>query len=477
MHTPQYETVIGLEVHIQLSTKSKLFCGDSAAFGGAPNTHVSPVTLAHPGTLPVLNRQAVEFAVKLGLALGCSISRHSFFDRKHYFYPDLPKAYQTSQNTNPILIGGSIKLASGEVPIHHIHLEEDAGKSIHDADRDYTCIDLNRAGVPLLELVTDPALHSSQQAFDFITELRHLVRWLGICDGNMEEGSLRCDANISIRPVGQTALGTKVEVKNLNSIRNVKRAIEAEVARQTAALNRGESIIQQTRGYDADKNITLPQRDKEEANDYRYFPCPDLPPFELSDDLIAGIKAQMPELPETIFATYTNTLGLPAQDAEVLTEDKAISDYFNQVIAATTHAKPAANWLLGPIKSWLNDSGSAIGQFPITPAQLAGLIDLVQAGTVNFSTAATKLFPALLLAPTTNPTTLATTLGLVQEGDETQLQQWVSETLAAMPDKVKEYQKGKKGLIGLFVGEVKKRSQGKADPQKVMQLLEGYLKQ
>ncbi len=476
----RYETVVGLEVHIQLSTKTKLFCGDSAAYGGAPNTHISPITLAHPGTLPVLNKTAVEFAIKLGLALGCDITRHSFFDRKHYFYPDLPKGFQTSQSRSPVCMGGQLKVSVGGeeklVQIHHIHLEEDAGKSIHDADPDYTCIDLNRAGVPLLELVTEPVLRSSEEAYSFLTNLRKLVRWTGICDGNMEEGSLRCDANISIRPVGQSELGTKVEVKNLNSIRNVRRAIDAEVERQTKMLDNNETIIQQTRGYDADSNTTTGQRDKEEANDYRYLPCPDLPPFEISDAWLSEVQEMLPELPETLFEKYTTALGLPAQDAEVLTEEKALSDYFNQLVKETSHVKAAANWLLGPIKSWLNGQNAEISSLPLSPAQLAAVIEIVQSGAVSFSAASYTLLTAVLQQPMADVKTLAASLNLVMDSNEDELESWVKEVLAAMPDKVKEYQKGKKGLIGLFVGEVKKRSKGKADPKKTTALLEDKLK-
>ena len=476
----RYETVVGLEVHIQLATKTKLFCGDSAAYGGAPNTHISPITLAHPGTLPVLNKTAVEFAIKLGLALGCDITRHSFFDRKHYFYPDLPKGYQTSQSRSPVCMGGQLKVSVGGeekfVQIHHIHLEEDAGKSIHDADPDYSCIDLNRAGVPLLELVTEPVIRSSEEAYAFLTNLRKLVRWTGICDGNMEEGSLRCDANISIRPVGETKLGTKVEVKNLNSIRNVRRAIDAEVERQTRALQNGETIIQQTRGYDADTNTTAGQRDKEEANDYRYLPCPDLPPFEISDAWLNEVQAMLPELPETLFEKYTSTLGLPAQDAEVLTEEKALSDYFNILVKETPHVKAAANWLLGPVKSWLNGQNADITALPLAPAQLAAVIEIVQSGAVSFSAASSTLLPALLQQPSADAKALAASLNLVMDSNEDELESWVNEVLTAMPDKVKEYQKGKKGLIGLFVGEVKKRSRGKADPKKTTALLESRLK-
>jgi len=478
--TSKYEAVIGLEVHIQLLTQSKLFCGDSAAYGGKPNTHISPITMAHPGTLPVLNKKAVEYAIRLGIALGCDITRHGFFDRKHYFYPDLPKAYQTSQMLFPICMGGELKInvnsTEDTVQIHHIHLEEDAGKSIHDADDDFTCIDLNRAGVPLLELVTDPVIHNADEAFAFLTELRKLVRWLGICDGNMEEGSLRCDANISIRPTGETKLGTKVEVKNLNSIRNVKRAIEGEIIRQTKLVEKGESIIQQTRGYDADNNTTAPQRDKEQANDYRYFPCPDLPPFEVSDAYLDSIKAEVPKLPEQLLQQYVTIWSLPMQDAKVLTEDKPTSDYFNELIQATPHAKAAANWMLGPVKSWLNEHNSSIEAWPLTATSLASLIELVQSGKVNFSIASSKILTALLAEPSANPLALATSLNLLQDSNDDQLKTWVSEVISKMPDKVVEYQKGKKGLIGLFVGEVKKLSKGKADPQKVTALLQDLLK-
>ncbi len=475
----KYEAVIGLEVHIQLLTNTKLFCGDSAAYGGQPNTHISPITLAHPGTLPVLNKQALEYAVKLGLALSCQITRHSFFDRKHYFYPDLPKGYQTSQSTAPICMGGQLPIQlNGEekrVEIHHIHLEEDAGKSIHDADEDFTCIDLNRAGVPLLELVTEPVIHSADEAFAFVTALRKLVRWLGICDGNMEEGSLRCDANISIRPVGETKLGIKVEVKNLNSIRNVKRAIETEIVRQTALVERGEKVTQQTRGYNADTNTTAPQRDKEEANDYRYFTCPDLPPFEVSEKQLNSIEASLPELPDVLLQRYITELQLPIGDATVLTEDKEFSDYFNEINKHTTHTKPAANWMLGPVKSWLNESGKTISDWPLSATAFASLIELVQSGAVNFSVASSKLLPAFLQQPDADVKTLVTQLNLLQSADTNELDTWIAEVLAAMPDKVQEYKKGKKGLIGLFVGEVKKRSKGKADPQKTTQLLQEKL--
>jgi aspartyl-tRNA(Asn)/glutamyl-tRNA(Gln) amidotransferase subunit B len=464
-----FETVVGLEVHIQLSTNSKLFCGDSAAYGGNSNTHISPVTLAHPGSLPVLNKQAVEYAVKLGVALDCQITRHSYFDRKHYFYPDLPKGYQTSQSNAPICMGGyvMVQTAQGEkrIQLNHIH---------HNDDK-YSSIDLNRAGVPLLELVTEPDIRSADEAYAFITYLRKLVRWINICDGNMEEGSLRCDANISIRPAGDTKLGTKVEIKNINSIRNVKRAIESEVARQINCLQTGEEIIQETRGYNADTNTTSGQREKENSNDYRYLPCPDLPPFEVSNEFLESIIAAQPMLPNQTEQLLVNQYGLSLQDAAVICEEKSSSNYFMQVLTHTGNAKAAANWLIGPVKSYLNENSITIDDFKLPPLKIAGLIDIVEKGTVSFGVASTKLLQALIQQPAAEVQTLAAQLGLAQENDNAQIEAWVTQVIAAMPDKVAEYKKGKKGLIGLFAGEVKKLSGGKANPQVTMQLLQKLL--
>ena len=466
----KYQPVIGLEVHIQLQTQSKLFCSDSAQYGGAPNTHVSPVSLAHPGTLPVLNLQALDYAIQLGLALGAQITRRGWFDRKHYYYPDLPKGYQTTQLHAPIIVGGQL----AGVAIHHVHLEEDAGKSIHDADPHHTGIDLNRAGIPLLELVTEPVIYDAETAAAFLTELRQLVRWLGICDGNMEEGSLRCDANISLRPIDVTTLGTKVEIKNINSIKFVRKAIEAEIRRQGELLDKGEKIVQQTRGYDDAKDITTAQREKEDAHDYRYFPCPDLPPFTVSEEKLQVLQASLPMLPQEQVKTYENA-GLSVQDARVLTEEKGFSDYFNTMLKYTSHTKPAANWMLGPVKKWMNETGNGIHAFPIVPKNLSAFIALVENGHVNFSTAANKLFPAFLEQPDANPMNLATSLDLLQQSDLEILENWIKEVLDAMPEKVLEYRKGKKGLIGLFVGEVKKRSKGQADPQKTTEILKQVL--
>lgn len=475
----KYELVIGLEVHAQLSTQTKLFCGDSASFGGDPNTHISPITLAYPGTLPKLNKQAVDFAIRMGLACNCSISEVNWFARKHYFYPDLPKGYQTSQHINNICQGGGVKIVSGGkervVRLHHIHLEEDAGKSIHDADPEKTAIDHNRAGVPLIEIVSEPDLFSAEEAYAYVTEIRKLVRFLGICDGNMEEGSMRCDANISIRPRGDKKLGTRVEVKNLNSIRNVKRAIEFEAQRMMEMAERGEAIIQQTRSFDADNGTTFALRSKEEANDYRYFPDPDLPPFLVTAEKLAAIRAEMPELPESIQERYVQQYQLPAYDARLLSEEKETVQYFEAVIRHTKEYKSVANWLLGPVKAWMNDHTGNFADFPIDPARMAALVGLVASGQISFSSASSRLLPRLLDNPQADPAALAASLNLLQNAGSGEIEQWVAEVLGKMPDKVAEYKKGKKGLIGLFMGEVKKISKGKADPKMTTTLLEQKL--
>ncbi len=472
-----YEIVVGLEVHAQLLTESKLFCGDSASFGGEPNTHISPVTLAHPGSLPMLNKKAVEYAIKMGLACHCTISKNNYFARKNYFYPDLPKGYQISQHTTPICVGGRVSIQVNGVQrnilLNRIHLEEDAGKSLHDVDPDYTCVDLNRAGVPLIEMVTEPDLHSGEEAYAYLTEVRKLLRYLEVCDGNMEEGSMRCDANISVRKKGDTQLGTKVEVKNLNSIRNVKRAIEFEAKRLIDLLETGELIIQQTRSFDANNGTTFALRTKEEANDYRYFADPDLTPFRVTEEMLATIRKTIPELPEQKIYKYSNSLGLSVYDATVIAEEKETALYFEEIVlaAGNNKAKAAANWILGPIKSYLNESGISIEKLAIRPSSIAQLISLIEEGKLNFSTASSKVFGALILNPTSDPLQIAQELNLVQDSDETTLIAWVDEVLAKMPDKVSEYKKGKKGLIGLFVGEVKKISKGKADPKMTNDIL------
>ncbi len=470
-----YETVIGLEVHAQLLTGTKLFCGDETSFGADPNTHISPVTLGYPGTLPVLNAEAVTLAVKAGLACHCEIETWNYFARKHYFYPDLPKGYQISQHTTPVCKGGHVTITDGghvkNVQLNRIHLEEDAGKSIHDKDDVSTSLDYNRAGVPLIEVVTEPCLSSANEAVAFLTTLRRMLRYLGVCDGNMEEGSFRCDANVSIRRKGETALGTKVEIKNLNSIRHVKQAIESEVARMLQLVGNNEIITQQTRSFDAVKGNTFSMRSKEEANDYRYFPDPDLPPFEITSAFLIDLKESLPALPEHLVHRYMTDYGLSRYDAEVITDEKETSDYFEELVLGTTFYKAAANWMLGPVKYYLNENSISITNFPVKPKVMAALIALVEEGNIHFSTASSKIFPELVSGKSNDPQKIANDLNLMQTGDESQILLWVTAAMEKMPDKVQEYKKGKKGLLGLFMREVKQLSLGKADPQRTNQLL------
>ena len=473
----KYEAVIGLEVHVRLSTKSKLFSSDANAYGTAPNENVGVITLAHPGTLPKTNKKAIEYAVMMGIACNCSINQKNYFARKHYFYPDLPKGFQTSQHTVPICAGGFIivKSSAGErnIKLHHIHLEEDAGKSIHDMNEDYSYIDLNRAGTPLIEIVTEPDMHSAEEAGLFVTEIRKLVRWINICDGNMEEGSLRCDANVSIRLKGETKLGTKVEVKNLNSIRNVRKAIEFEIERMIVQIENNEKIFQQTRSFDAGNDTTFAIREKEEANDYRYFPEPDLPPLNLSDDYLSNIKNNLPALPQQLYEKYISEFGLSEYDAAQLTSEKEIADYFEAAISYSKNYKAVANWINGPIKQLINDSTISLNE--ISADRLAEIIDIVEKDEVSFSNASSKLLPAVIENNAEAIATLALQLNIIQTKNTDELKEWVTVVLTKMPDKVAEYKKGKKGLIGLFVGEVKKLSKGKADLKSVTQMLEKEL--
>ena len=475
----KYEAVIGLEIHAQLLTQSKLFCGDSTKFGASPNTQISPISLAHPGTLPKMNKKAIEHALKLGIALHCDIVRNNYFARKNYFYPDLPKGYQISQHTTPICKNGfvQIKTTSGErnILLNRIHLEEDAGKSLHDIDENFTCIDLNRAGVPLLEIVSEPEINSADEAFAYVTEIRKLVRYLEICDGNMEEGSMRCDANVSIRLAGEKALGTKVEVKNLNSIRNVKKAIEYEIKRLIGLAENNEIILQETRSFDATTGTTFALRSKEEANDYRYFPEPDLCPFFITDEMLQSVKQSVPALPAELEEKYMRLYLLSDYDAKVICDEKQTSDFFEAIIRHTDNYKAAANWLLGPVKSYLNENNLGINKFPLSAKTIAELIQLIEQGKLNFSIASTKIFTALLSNPQANPLQVATELNLLQESGGDAVLSWVDEVIHTMPDKVNEYKKGKKALIGLFAGEVKKLSKGKADMQVVNKLLQEKL--
>jgi aspartyl-tRNA(Asn)/glutamyl-tRNA(Gln) amidotransferase subunit B len=472
----KYELVVGLEVHAQLSTSSKMFSSDSAAFGAEANHHISAISLGHPGTLPRINKTAVEYAVKLGLACNCAINLNNTFARKNYFYADLPKGYQITQDHAPVCLGGAVtvKLANGSektLAIHHIHMEEDAGKSMHDNHHEDSLIDLNRAGVPLLEIVSEPDMRSAEEAGQFLTEIRKTLRYLDICDGNMEEGSMRCDANISVRLKGATEYGNRCEVKNLNSIRNVQRAIEHEFIRQVSVIEAGGHIDQNTLNFNADTGETSVLRSKEMANDYRYFPEPDLMPIALDDAYVNKIKASMPALPHELYKKYTDQLGLSEYDAGVITADKELALFFEELIKHTSNHKAAVHLLMGPVKSYINDHSVHIGDINVQPKALAGLIKLVDDGLVNNTVASHKLFPALLRSPEKTAEQLAGELNLLITTDTNDVSQYINDAIAKFPDKVKEYQKGKKGVVGLFMGEIMKLSKGKIDPQKTNQLL------
>lgn len=478
----KYQAVIGLEVHAQLLTKSKAYSSDSTEFGGMPNSNVSVITLGHPGTLPRVNKAVVDSGIKLGLACGCEIRERNEYARKNYFYADLPKGYQITQDTTPICNGGKIqiKLENGEtkdIRITRIHMEEDAGKSMHDVDPYDTLVDLNRAGVPLLEIVSEPDIRSAEEAYAYLAEVRKLLRYLEICDGNMEEGSMRCDANISVMLKGAEKFGNRVEVKNMNSLRNVQRAIRFEIERQIEEVEAGGTISQDTRSFDAVNGSTFVMRSKEQANDYRYFPEPDLQPVIVDKDWIESIRATMPALPNELYEKFTKEYGLNEYDAGVLTESKPIALYFNELTSHTKNYKAASNWVTGDIKSYLNEFAVHMEDFPVKPAAMAKLIALIDDGKVSHSASAQKLFPALCKNPAKEPLEIAKDLDLIQESDEGQLEEWVDAALAAFPDKVEEYRGGKKGVLGLFMGQVMKMSKGKADPklanQLVRQKLEG----
>ncbi|MEM7055450.1 MAG: Asp-tRNA(Asn)/Glu-tRNA(Gln) amidotransferase subunit GatB [Bacteroidota bacterium] len=476
----QYTAVIGLEVHAQLLLQSKMFSPEPAAYGALPNTHISTISLAHPGTLPKINKKAVEQAIKLGLACQATITRENYFARKNYFYPDLPKGYQITQDKTPICQGGHITITTRDgqekaISLQQIHLEEDAGKSIHGMVADETLLDFNRAGIALIEIVTQPDLRTSEEAYNLLAEIRKLVRYLDICDGNMEEGSLRCDANISVMPQSAPNFGQKVEVKNMNSIRNVQLAIEHEIERQIAILVVGGKVIAETRAYNAAIGQTISQRTKESALDYRYFPEPDLPPLIVTEAWIEQIRQAMPLLPRACYQRFRDVYQLPAYDAAVLTESKEVALFFVELCRLTTHYKAAANWMMGPVKAYLNELNLPIQDFPLKPKTLAALIDLVVQDRVSFSVASQQLYPALLESPTKIPLELAKELNLLQERDTGTIQALIEQVIAAYPDKVAAYRNGKKGILAMLMGEVMKRSQGKAAPKLASNLLKQRL--
>ncbi|MCB0769811.1 MAG: Asp-tRNA(Asn)/Glu-tRNA(Gln) amidotransferase subunit GatB [Flavobacteriales bacterium] len=475
----RYDLVVGLEVHAQLNTASKAYSSDPNAYGDHPNTNVSVVTLGHPGTLPVVNKTVVEHAVRIGLATNCTIAPWMHYARKNYFYPDLPKGYQITQDKTPICTDGHviIPIEGGEkkIGITRIHMEEDAGKSIHDVDPFNTLVDLNRAGVPLVEIVSEPDLRSAQEAYDYLVEIRRLVRYLDICDGNMEEGSLRCDANISIRPKGVEQFGTRCEVKNMNSFKNVMRAIEFEAQRQSEVLSAGGEIHMETRTFDAAKGTTMGMRSKEQAHDYRYFPEPDLQPITVSEEQKEAIRRSMPPLPRELRAKYTTTLGLSEYDAAILTDDKATALYYEDLVSRTSNYKTAANWVMGDVRSWMNENGLTMTEFPISAERLAGMIAMIDGGQVSHSVASQKLFPLMLMSVEKSALELAEANDLLQEDRSDMVEAIMQEAMARYPDKVEAYRAGNKGLLGLFMGEVMKGTKGKADPKRANEVVRKLL--
>ncbi|MBB6462516.1 Asp-tRNA(Asn)/Glu-tRNA(Gln) amidotransferase subunit GatB [Flammeovirga kamogawensis] len=472
----KYELVIGLEVHSQLQTKSKIFASDPTTYGQDPNVNISAITLALPGTLPKVNKSVLEYSIKMGLACNCSISEYQFFDRKNYFYPDLPKGYQTTQDKTPICVGGHVDVVSKKgdefrVILNRIHMEEDAGKSTHLDGAPDTLVDLNRAGVPLMEIVTEPCIHDSAVAAAFVGEIRKIVRYLDISDGNMEEGSLRCDANVSVRLKGETKLGEKCEIKNMNSMRNIQKAIDYEMKRQIKLIEAGEPILSETRTFNVDTGKTYGMRSKETLNDYRYFPCPDLPPMIVKQEWVDKLKAEMPSLPAELIKKFISDYKLPEYDAEQLTESKETAMYFEALCNDTKNYKVASNWMMGPLKSLLNETGGTFETLTVRPNQVADTIALVDDKKISNAAATQQLLKALSEKEGVSAEELAKELDLIQDSGDDFLVPLIQQAIDKFPDKAAAYKKGKKNLIGLFMGEVMKLAKGKADPQKTNQLL------
>lgn len=472
-----YEVVIGVEVHAQLRTKSKLFCGCGTTFGLSPNSQTCPVCLGLPGTLPVINRAAVEMAVRAGLALNCTIGTNNRFDRKNYFYPDLPKGYQISQYDAPICEHGWIEIAVGgttkRVRIRRAHLEEDAGKNVHETGTSGSRVDLNRAGTPLLEIVTEPDMSSADEVVAYLKGLRDVLMYLDVCDGNMDEGSFRCEPNLSLRPVGQKEFGTKVELKNINSFKFVKDAIEYEVKRHTKVLNEGGKIRQETRLWNLDRGETAVMRSKEEAHDYRYFPDPDLVPLKLDPKWIESFRSSLPEMPAARLKRFVSEFGLPDYDAGLLTASKGLADYFEVCVKLFNQPKTVSNWVMGELTRELNTSGTDISASPVSPERLVSLLELVDKGTISLKVAR-EIFPELYSSGKT-PEQIVQEKGLTQVSDEGALDKIIDEVLAKSPAQVAQFKEGKQQVVGFLVGQVMKASGGKANPGKVNELLKKKL--
>jgi aspartyl-tRNA(Asn)/glutamyl-tRNA(Gln) amidotransferase subunit B len=474
----EFEPVIGLEVHAQMKTQSKIFCGCPTEFGGNPNDHVCPVCMGMPGVLPVLNKRVVEFAIRIGIALNCTIAEHTKFDRKNYFYPDLPKDFQISQYDQPICTNGYLVIQGKKIRILRAHMEEDAGKLVHAGaaglhGSDYSLVDYNRTGVPLLEIVSEPDLESADQAREYLTELRTILRYIDVCYGNLEEGSFRCDANVSVRPKGDTKLGTKAELKNMNSFRAVQRAIQFEIERQSNLLRNGERVIQETRLWDEASQSTYTMRSKEDAHDYRYFPEPDLVPLTIDPAWVEKVRATLPELPVARRDRWVKEHGLSAGDAYVLSESKEMADFFDSAVAMGAAAKPVSNWLIGPITAYLNDSAKQFADTYLTPENARDLAEAVSSGKLN-STSAKTVLTELLEAPS-SVSTVIEQKGLVQVSDENELAAIIAKVLEANPGQVEEYRAGKTKVRQFFFGEAMKVLKGKGNPAVINKILDEKL--
>lgn len=476
----KYQEVIGLEVHVQLLTQSKAYAGDTNEYGHQPNTNISTFTLAHPGTLPRSNKKVFDDAIKLGLACYSEITTNNFYDRKNYFYPDLPKGYQITQYHTPICVGGYIPIVtkSGEekqIHLHQIHMEEDAGKSLHLDDKEDTLVDYNRAGVPLLEIVTKPEITSAEEASAVVSEIRKLVRYLDICDGNMEEGSLRCDVNVSVMLKGATQYGTRVEVKNLNSIRHVQKTIEHEVERQIQLVEKEIEVVSETRFFNANTGTTIAMRHKEELNDYRYFPEPDLPPVIIDEKWIARIKTDMPTLPHELRKKFVQEYNLPKYDANVLTQTKDIALFFDEVCQHTKNYKAASNWVMVQIKSFINEQNLSLNEFVLSSQQIAEIIQLIDDNKVSHTVAVQQLFPKLLDSPSSTVEQIAHENNLIQESGVSSIQDIIDIVMKEYPDIVERYKAGNEKLLGMLMGQVMKKSHGKVAPKLANQLIKETL--
>jgi aspartyl-tRNA(Asn)/glutamyl-tRNA(Gln) amidotransferase subunit B len=470
----EFEPVIGLEVHVQLKTKSKLFCSCSTKFGATPNSQVCPICTGQPGVLPVLNKEAIHYALKLALAVGAKVNRLSIMARKHYFYPDLPKNYQISQYELPLAEGGAVEIevngSTKLINLTRIHLEEDAGKLVHDEKKPYSYVDFNRTGIPLLEIVSKPEIHSPEEAVAYLKTLRSIVRYLGICDGNMEEGSLRCDANVSVRPKGSSTLGVKIELKNMNSFKHVERALAFEIKRQTALLLEGKTPFQETRLYDEATQNTHPMRGKEEAHDYCYFPDPDLIEVRVSEDWIEKISEELPELPSAKKARFMEEYGLSYYEADILVEEKPLADFFEDTVKLYAKPKTVANFMLTEVLRYLNRDNISIEQTQLKPEFLAELLNLVDDGTISITIAKQQVFPEVY-EKGLSPKRVVEERGLKQESSEELLRKLCEEVIKENPSELEKYRSGKKGVLGFFVGQVMKKTGGKANPKLVNQIL------